>query len=418
MIDIVLLRIMKYQKEYKQLYGSIPFGTLDTKTKAILDDFGKYFEKFPNHKKIDLQVFLPRFKQWHGTMDEEVLATYIGILKNTIPDADDETKNGIITDLYEADAAMKIANLCDDYNSGELSTPLPDLISTVLDNYKLNIGAKASNWNDTDIGELLQEDLNNEGINWRLKCLRESMRPLRGGDFGIIAGRPDKGKTTFLASEVTYMASQLADDRNILWLNNEGLSGRIVKRIYQAALGVTITELVELNEQAKLKRMYEEAVGRLDRIRVFDIHGMHIGQVEAIIEQNDAGVILYDMIDNIKGFGSDSRTDLMLEHMYQWARERSVKYDAVGLATSQISADGDGLQFPTLSMLKDSKTGKQGACDFQLMIGAVNDTNLQYSRYLSLPKNKLRRDGGISDPQCEVQFKPTISRYEDVSYGS
>lgn len=418
MIDIVLLRIMKYQKEYKQLYGSIPFGTLDTKTKAILDDFGKYFEKFPNHKKIDLQVFLPRFKQWHGTMDEEVLATYIGILKNTIPDADDETKNGIITDLYEADAAMKIANLCDDYNSGELSTPLPDLISTVLDNYKLNIGAKASNWNDTDIGELLQEDLNNEGINWRLKCLRESMRPLRGGDFGIIAGRPDKGKTTFLASEVTYMASQLADDRNILWLNNEGLSGRIVKRIYQAALGVTITELVELNEQAKLKRMYEEAVGRLDRIRVFDIHGMHIGQVEAIIEQNDAGVILYDMIDNIKGFGSDARTDLMLEHMYQWARERSVKYDAVGLATSQISADGDGLQFPTLSMLKDSKTGKQGACDFQLMIGAVNDTNLQYSRYLSLPKNKLRRDGGISDPQCEVQFKPTISRYEDVSYGS
>lgn len=418
MIDIVLLRIMKYQKEYKQLYGSIPFGTLDTKTKAILDDFGKYFEKFPNHKKIDLQVFLPRFKQWHGTMDEEVLATYIGILKNTIPDADDETKNGIITDLYEADAAMKIANLCDDYNSGELSTPLPDLISTVLDNYKLNIGAKASNWNDTDIGELLQEDLNNEGINWRLKCLRESMRPLRGGDFGIIAGRPDKGKTTFLASEVTYMASQLAEDRNILWLNNEGLSGRIVKRIYQAALGVTITELVELNEQAKLKRMYEEAVGRLDRIRVFDIHGMHIGQVEAIIEQNDAGVILYDMIDNIKGFGSDARTDLMLEHMYQWARERSVKYDAVGLATSQISADGDGLQFPTLSMLKDSKTGKQGACDFQLMIGAVNDTNLQYSRYLSLPKNKLRRDGGISDPQCEVQFKPTISRYEDVSYGS
>lgn len=418
MIDIVLLRIMKYQKEYKQLYGSIPFGTLDTKTKAILDDFGKYFEKFPNHKKIDLQVFLPRFKQWHGTMDEEVLATYIGILKNTIPDADDETKNGIITDLYEADAAMKIANLCDDYNSGELSTPLPDLISTVIDNYKLNIGAKASNWNDTDIGELLQEDSNNEGINWRLKCLRESMRPLRGGDFGIIAGRPDKGKTTFLASEVTYMASQLADDRNILWLNNEGLSGRIVKRIYQAALGVTITELVELNEQAKLKRMYEEAVGRLDRIRVFDIHGMHIGQVEAIIEQNDAGVILYDMIDNIKGFGSDARTDLMLEHMYQWARERSVKYDAVGLATSQISADGEGLQFPTLSMLKDSKTGKQGACDFQLMIGAVNDTNLQYSRYLSLPKNKLRRDGGISDPQCEVQFKPTISRYEDVSYGS
>lgn len=418
MIDIVLLRIMKYQKEYNQLCDSIPTGTLDTKTKAILDDYGKYFEKFPTHKKIDLQVFLPRFKQWHSTMDDEVLSAYIGILKNTIPDADEETKNGIITDLYEADAAMKIANLCEDYSSGDLATPLPDLISTVLDNYKLNIGAKAGSWNDTDIGELLQEDLNNEGINWRLKCLRESMRPLRGGDFGIIAGRPDKGKTTFLASEVTYMANQLEDTRNILWLNNEGLSGRIVKRLYQAALGVTITEAVELNQQHKLKDMYKAAIGRLDRIRVFDIHGMHIGQVEAIIEQNNPGVILYDMIDNIRGFNHAARTDQALEQMYQWARERSVKYDAVGLATSQISADGDGLQFPLDHMLKDSKTGKQGACDFILMIGAVHDDNLKYCRYLSLPKNKLNRDGSAGDPKAEVQFKPAIARYEDVEYGN
>ena len=66
MIDIVLLRIMKYQKEYKQLYGSIPFGTLDTKTKAILDDFGKYFEKFPNHKKIDIKYCLGNFSWGEG----------------------------------------------------------------------------------------------------------------------------------------------------------------------------------------------------------------------------------------------------------------------------------------------------------------------------------------------------------------
>jgi replicative DNA helicase len=124
------------------------------------------------------------------------------------------------------------------------------------------------------------------------------------------------------------------------------------------------------------------------------------------------------MIDNIRGFGSEARTDLQLEEMYKWARERSVKYDAIGLATSQISAEGDGLQFPTLSMLKDSKTGKQGACDFQLMIGASNDPNLEYSRYLSLPKNKLRRDGQPSDPRCEVRFQPNLARYEDIGHGS
>lgn len=418
MIDIILLRIMKYQKDYRQLSRAIPTESLDVKTRALLDDFGKYFEKFPTHLKIDLQVFLPRFKGWHPTMDEEMLNTYVGILRNTTDDVDDQTKAGIVSELYEADAAMKIANLCSQFDSGDLDAPLADMVGSIIEGYKLNIGARSSKWNDSDINDLLQEDLHNEGVQWRLKCLNECMRPMRGGDFGIIAGRPDKGKTTFLSSEVTYMAGQLADDRNIIWLNNEGMSGRIVKRLYQSALGVSITELVELNKSGKLRGMYAKAVGRLDRIRVFDIHGMHVGQVEAIIEQSNPGVILYDMIDNIRGFGSEARTDLQLEEMYKWARERSVKYDCIGLATSQISADGDGLQFPTQTMLKDSKTGKQGANDFMLMIGASNDPNLEYSRYISLPKNKLRREGFPSDPRCEVRFQPNQARYEDISHGS
>jgi replicative DNA helicase len=69
--------------------------------------------------------------------------------------------------------------------------------------------------------------------------------------------------------------------------------------------------------------------------------------------------------------------------------------------------------FPTLSSLKDSKTGKQGACDFQLMIGASNDPGLQSMRYIGLPKNKLRREGASGDPRATVQFNPMIARYED-----
>ena len=72
------------------------------------------------------------------------------------------------------------------------------------------------------------------------------------------------------------------------------------------------------------------------------------------------------------------------------------------------------MQFPTLGMLKDSKTGKQGACDFQLMIGASNDPNLSGLRYLSLPKNKLRREGTPGDPRATVNFKPQVARFDDV----
>lgn len=414
MIDIVLLRIMKDRKEYKKLIHSIPAGSLDAKTQALLADFGKYFDKFKEHKAIDLQVFLPRFKGWHPDMDEEVFNTYVGVLRNAQEEVDEATKSGILTELYEADAAMKVANVCSEYNAGDLAVPIADKIGSIMDEYKININAKSSKWDDTDIDELLKEDLNNEGIKWRMNTLNECMRPLRGGDFGIIAARPDKGKTTFLASEVTFMASQLPPDKNIIWLNNEGKSSPIIKRLWQSALGVTISELVKLNQEGKLKDMYRDVVGRLDRIRVFNIHGRNTSQVETIIEQSNPGIILYDMIDNINGFGSAARTDLQLEQMYQWARERSVKYDAIGLATSQISNDGCGQQFPTLGMLKDSKTGKQGACDFQLMIGASDAPDLAYSRYLGLPKNKLRRDGAPGDPRGEVQFKPSLARYEDI----
>ena len=418
MLDIALLKIMKYRNDYKKIVGSVPRAAMHEKTLALLDDFGKYFEKFPEHERVDLQVFLPRFKQWHPGMTDEMFANYTTILSNIQADVDESTRDGILNDMYEAEAATKAANLCREYVDGVLRMPLADALSAVIDVYKINTGAKAANWIDTDIGDLLQDEIDEAGVQWRLRCLRESMRPLRPGDFGIIAARPDKGKTTFLASEVTHMANQLPEDKNIIWLNNEGPGRRIIPRLYQAALGTTMAETVELHKSGKLVQMYEEILGRKDRIRVVDIHGYHVGQVEAIIENMNAGIVIFDMIDHIRGFGGEARTDLQLEEMYKWARERAVKYSCICLATSQISNEGDGLIFPTLPMLKDSKTGKQGACDFQLMIGASNDDNLRYARYVSLPKNKLRREGFPSDPRCEVKFNPTIARFEDIDVGS
>ncbi|MFN7318844.1 MAG: helicase DnaB, partial [bacterium] len=126
----------------------------------------------------------------------------------------------------------------------------------------------------------------------------------------------------------------------------------------------------------------------------------------------------FDMVDNIR-FGGEvnnngQRTDQLLEAMYQWARVRGVKFDCPIMATSQISADGDGLQYPTLPMLKDSKTGKQGAADVIITLGAVNDPMLARSRYIGTTKNKLVRTGVPSSPQTEVIFNGDRGRYEEA----
>jgi replicative DNA helicase len=415
-LDTVLLRLMKDRKVFTNLYGVIPkdTATVDKATLALLADFNKYFLAFPSHDKLDRDTFLPRFLAWHPTLKAEQVSYFEAVLSNVFSvDADEDQRNNIMQWLAEVEMVTAMANMAEEHNQGDLEDAF-SRATAIIDTYRKRIDVKYDRWIDTDIRELLKADMYDEGIAWRLTCLNNSMRKLRPGDFGIIAGRPDKGKTTFIASEVTWMASQLPPDKNVLWLNNEGPGERIVPRLYQAALGMSVAALSAIAPSGEAEKRYVEIVGRRDRIRVQDIHGKTNGQVEMMIEDSNPGIIIYDMIDNISGFGGEARTDLALEKMYQWARERSVKYGAIGFATSQISADGDGQMFPTLAMLKDSKTGKQGACDFQLMIGASNEPTLANSRYISLPKNKLRRVGGVSDPRCEVHFDGVIGRYTDV----
>lgn len=413
MLDIVLLRIMKYKADYEKMKLALRTAPLDEKTKILLDAFDKYFKLFPKHDVIDLQVFIPRFKAWNKFTDEQ-LSHYVPMIRQLQTDADEQSRDGILEDLHELAFGTHVANIVEQYLNGDLTAPLPYALGEQLDKYKNSSKSSNIKYDESNIEDLLREDLDDSGVRWRLQCLNEAMRPLRPGDFGIIAGRPDKGKTSFLASEMTHMAAQLPEDKNVVWINNEGLSGVIVKRCYQAALGKSIEEMLELVESKKLKKMYEKVVSRWNKIQIINAHEYNTAQIEHILENTNPGIVLYDMIDNIRGFESEQRGDMKLEEMYKWARAKCVKYNCIGLATSQISAEGKGLMYPDMSMLKDSKTGKQGACDFILMIGSSEAEHLRDARYLSLPKNKLRRAGAAAYLRQEVHFDWRRSRYKDV----
>jgi replicative DNA helicase len=266
--------------------------------------------------------------------------------------------------------------------------------------------------------------------------MNRHMKPLRGGDFLVFAARPDKGKTTAISHVVTHMAPQVdklypEQGRSILWFNNEGPGRNIVFRNFQSALNATVEDMAKLQTQPcktpentekykhRLREAYAEALGgRPGVLRVLDIHGMWSHEVEELIERYTPAVVVFDMIDNIK-FGGETanngqRTDQLLETMYQWARMMAVKHDFTALATSQISGDGDGMQFPSLTMLKDSKTGKQGAADVIVTMGTVNDPMLENSRYIGFTKNKRSRTGMSKSPQQEVIFDKDRGRLIEI----
>ena len=413
MIDLHLLRLLKYREDFYRVRGRIPDTAIDPQTRAILGDYDKYFKAFPDHTVVDIPTFMPMFRTWHATLKDDKRASYEAVLSNIKQDVGEDVKREVMRTLLDLRLATDLANVLTKFDAGELSS-MYHSIGSAMDAFKADVGVKDIKFIDTDIDDLLQEDINEDGVQSRLQCINESMRPFRPGDFGIIAGRPDRGKTTFVASELTYMAPQLPDQQCVLWLNNEGLGSRIIPRLYQSALGATKTQLSALSQAKLLKQQYIKKLGHLHRIRVIDIHGMDNYSVEQLIESNNPGIVVYDMIDNIRGFGGEARTDLMLEKMYQWGRDCAVKYGHVGFATSQISADGEGMQFPNMSMLKDSKTGKQGACDFIIMVGSSNEPGYNNTRWIGIPKNKLRRDGGPADPRATVKYEPMRARYEDL----
>lgn len=392
---------------------------LDIKTKTILDDFGKFYREF-----TDVEAINEGFDTWffnfaHPKLNDEQRGIYRGLLAKAREPLDPALEQGLMARLVSAKTAAHLLTGIEKFNEGE-EIDLGAFLRSTVENYDLEVDRKVKTpWVQDDINDLLKDDQNDVGFHWRLDELNLALRPLRSGDFGIIAARPDVGKSTFLTDQLAHFAGQVdalypGEQRSILWFNNEGPGNRIVKRLFQSALNETASGLVARSNSGTIGKDYVEATGgRPHVIRVFDVHDFWNHEIEDIIRQFPPAMVVFDMVDNIKFGGAVSnggqRTDQLLEAMYQWARVAGVKHDCVVLATSQISADGENLCYPTLSMLKDSKTGKQGAADFILTIGFNPD--FPYTRYLGLTKNKLAREGGTKQLKAEVMFDGQRGRY-------
>lgn len=426
-LDLTILRLLKTRDRHERLSRSVPKKALDTRTAILLDDFGAWFREFPAAQALDPGSFMLWFKGFrHPTLKDEAVAVFDSLIRSVAEeDCDPAIEQGIMERLVAADTASRLADLLTQYNDGA-EVDLYSELRTNVERFEQQVNRKVKNPQILDpIEDLLKDEENDTGFHWRLDCLNRHIKPLRSGDFVVVAARPDKGKTSFAASELTYMAAQVdslypGERRSILWFNNEGPGRRIVTRCFQAALGATTEDLVAKSNSGTIRNEYATALGgRGGTLRIFDIHDMWNHEVEDLMRLHKPAVVLFDMVDNIK-FGGDTmnngqRTDQLLESMYQWARLMGVKHDCGVLATSQISADGDGIQFPTLPMLKDSKTGKQGAADVIITLGAVNDPACANFRYIGTTKNKKARSKMPGSPQTMVTFDGDRSRYVEMS---
>lgn len=260
-----------------------------------------------------------------------------------------------------------------------------------------------------DLEELYNEAVGQGGLRWRLKSLNRALGPLRKGDFGFIFARPETGKTTFLASEVAFMAEQA--EGTCLWINNEEQGGKVGIRLYQASLGATLEQLA--GHLARARASYYERTGR--RIRIVDDSGISRASVERYCRATQPSLIVIDQLDKIKGFDGE-REDLRMGSIYQWARDLAKQYGPV-IGVSQSDGSGEGVKYLTMGNVANAKTSKQAEADWILGIGLKYEDHPAV-RGLSICKNKLI-GGDESVPQMrhgkfDVLILPEIARYRDL----
>jgi replicative DNA helicase len=261
-----------------------------------------------------------------------------------------------------------------------------------------------------NLKELYESQVASPGLRWRLNWLNKALGSLRKGDFGFIFARPETGKTTFLASEVSHMVTQTEGD--ILWFNNEEQGNKVAIRCYQATLGITTDAL--FSDVDGYQQRFESKTG--NRIKILDFEDSNNkARIEAVLKNTNPALIIFDQIDKIKGFKGE-RNDLELKALYQWAREIAKTYAPV-IAVSQASGEAEGKLWLTMDMVDGSKTSKQGEADWILGIGKDSD-NTSRTRYFNICKNKLLGDDDtmpdLRHGSTQVLIKPEVARYEDV----
>lgn len=342
--------------------------------------------------------------------DREVVESLLSTLQSAT--IDEQLIGDVLTTLRNKKLAYDLALVSLDVSEGRSSV---DKIFSTFDAFEQKREVEQVEFVSGDLNELYNDAVKTTGLRWRLTTLNRMLGSLRKGDFGFIFARPESGKTTFLASEITHFAGQLtAESGPILWFNNEEQGSKVMLRCIQASLGISQAELFSNINQHQTT--FDSLGGQ--HIKIFDSANIHRRQVEQLCKELKPALVVFDQIDKIKGF-TDDREDLRLGAIYIWSRELAKTYCPV-IGVCQADASGEGKRWLTMENVANAKTSKQAEADFILGIGKTHDTALEYVRHFHFSKNKLSGDAD-TEPEmrhgkADVLIQPLIARYKDMEF--
>lgn len=410
-IYLQILKPLLKQVHFKKYYSYLNLDTIEKNYPDIYrlyKSLGSLHKEDKDYSVDDLKVALFTL---YPKVDEQQYARLLEALQDS--ELDETLLVDYIHKAAQRDKALQIARLAIQASEGIIPfEEVTDRFSTMEE-----ASPVLSDWRESVVSSSIRALYENTqaipGLRWRLASLNQALGSLRKGNFGFVFARPETGKTTFLASELTFMAAQVKEEAGpIVWFNNEQAGADVQERISQATLGVT-REILYKDLDGNDQQYNAVIRGKLILI---DNASFNKRDIEGILKELKPSLIVFDQIDNLKGFKAD-RPDLEFKEIYQWARELAKQYGPV-IGVCQAGGTGEDKKWLTMNDVDSSKTSKQGAADWILGIGKIHEQGYEQVRFLHLSKNKLPgdkdSDGRERHGRWQVLIRPEIARYSDM----
>jgi KaiC/GvpD/RAD55 family RecA-like ATPase len=416
-MSLDLLSVLGDREHYYRFRHFIRDEILSHEVKQIINDLENYYE---THASID-SVDWEQFSEWfvlvkHPTYKRDKVGNYEKVFDRLSLHTTTDLASAIVEKYIKQDYCARIADIALRGSEGE-EVDLAD-VEVLLDDWSSETerASKLDTFIVTDDLESLVETVVENGYKWRMQFLNESIGSVRKGKLMCFAARPNTGKTTFLASEATFIAPQLPDDEVVLWFNNEEAGEDVKFRVVQAALGWDADKIRKDVRSAMYT--YETVVNGKGKIVIVDKADLSTKDIEEFVRQYNPGLIVVDQLWKVHGYEKSSATDTArLGHIFQWAREIAKKHAPI-LTVHQVKTEGEGVDYLTPSMLYLSGTVIQGEVDSLVMMGRKYEAGYDDVRFLTIAKNKGAYGPDVNpkmrEGRAEVMIVPETAQYKEV----
>ncbi len=233
----------------------------------------------------------------------------------------------------------------------------------------------------SDIKDLLDKASPENHYSFRLPSLQDAVGGVAPGHNIIVFGRPEVGKSSFIADCVVGFLEQ---GLKVVYFANEEPGWKIMLNHVRTCMEMSDKELQVQKDFSKWEALRKNLV-------MYDETGVSMESVSQLCNRENPHILILDQSDKFtlenSSRSSISRTERLAE-LYVASRGIA-KGGRVVFNVSQASAEAHDHREVTYDMLDYSKTGKAAEADLIIGIGKDAGITETFQRYLTLSKNKI-----------------------------